>query len=204
MTNNIQMFQYNGLEYNQLNPNLSNLSNNSNQLGGVDSSQYATKEYVDKDKIKWNLYQSKTFSNVVDNSTDVLLDNTKIDELKDSEKVKVVFDNVVFSSIPSSVNYASIIIKITNYNTHNFLSVYKGQSSWPNSMSVPSREIIYDLKDKIFQNASKVEKIYRIEFKNAIFGDSFDIISGNSNYYTINFNEGSYYKSFTWSLYYSS
>jgi hypothetical protein len=164
---------------------------------------YATKEYVDEDKIKWNLYQSKTFSNVVDNSTDVLLDTSKIDELKDSEKVKVVFDNVVFSSIPSSVTYASIIIKITNYNTHKFLSVYKGQSSWPNSMSVPSREIIYDLKDKIFQNASKAEKLYGIEFKNAIFGDSFDIISENSNYYTINFDEGSYYKSFTWSLYYS-
>ena len=41
------MFQYSGSEYNQLNPNLSNLSNNSNQLGGVDSSQYATKTYVD-------------------------------------------------------------------------------------------------------------------------------------------------------------
>lgn len=47
MTNNIQMFQYNGLEYNQLNPSLSNLSNNSNQLGGIESSQWATKEYVD-------------------------------------------------------------------------------------------------------------------------------------------------------------
>ena len=204
MTNNIQMFQYNGLEYNQLNPSLSNLSNNSNQLGGVDSSQYATKEYVDKDKIKWNLYQSKTFSNVVDNSIDVLLDNSKIDELKDSEKVKVVFDNVVFSSIPSSVDFVSIIAKSNNYNHHRFLSVFKGQSSWPASISVPSREIIYDLQEKLFRSASKAENLYKVEFENAIFEVGFVITSGNSSYYIINFDDGSYYKSFTWSLYYSS
>lgn len=47
MTNNIQMYQYSGSQYNQLNPNISNLANNSNQLGGIDSSQYATKEYAD-------------------------------------------------------------------------------------------------------------------------------------------------------------
>ena len=75
---------------------------------------YATKEYVDKDKIKWNLYQSKTFSNVVDNSDGVLLDNSKIDELKDSKKVKVVFDNVVFSSIPSPVSRVGIVLKKAN------------------------------------------------------------------------------------------
>lgn len=47
MINNIQIYQYSGSEYNQLNPNISNLANNSNQLGGIDSSQYATKEYAD-------------------------------------------------------------------------------------------------------------------------------------------------------------
>lgn len=62
MTDSIQMFQYNGSEYNQLNPSLSNLSNNSNQLGGIDSSQYATKEYVSRilssfSKISTGTYQ---------------------------------------------------------------------------------------------------------------------------------------------------
>lgn len=40
------MFQYDGSEYIQLNPNTSNSSYNSNQLGGIESSQYAIKEYV--------------------------------------------------------------------------------------------------------------------------------------------------------------
>lgn len=48
MANNIQMFQYNGLEYNQLIPKFSNTTNNSNQLGGLQSNLYATKEYVEK------------------------------------------------------------------------------------------------------------------------------------------------------------
>lgn len=164
---------------------------------------YATKEYVDKDKIKWNLYQSKTFSNVVDNSDGVLLDNSKIDELKDSKKVKVVFDNVVFSSIPSPVSRVGIVLKKSQYSESPFLSIYKGQSSWPNSISVPSREIIYDLRNKIFYSASKVEKLYMVTFNNATFENEFSFNSESSNYYNINFDEGSYYKSFTWSLYYS-
>ena len=48
MVNNIQTFQYNGSEYNQLIPNFSSTANNSNQLGGVQSNLYATKEYVEK------------------------------------------------------------------------------------------------------------------------------------------------------------
>lgn len=63
MTNNIQMFQYNGSEYNQLNPSLSNLSNNSNQLGGVDSSQYATKEYVNRASSKKLIHNSNVIFN---------------------------------------------------------------------------------------------------------------------------------------------
>lgn len=52
MNNNFQILQYDGSQYNQLTPNLSNISNNSNQLGGVESSQYATKEYADKNSKK--------------------------------------------------------------------------------------------------------------------------------------------------------
>lgn len=43
MSNNIQMFQYDGSNYNQLNPNFANVSNNSFSLGGIESSQYFLK-----------------------------------------------------------------------------------------------------------------------------------------------------------------
>ena len=46
------MFHYNGSQYNQLIPNFSNISTNSTQLGGIESGLYATKEYVDGNKLQ--------------------------------------------------------------------------------------------------------------------------------------------------------
>lgn len=69
------MFQYDGSQYNQLTPNSSNTSINSTQLGGVDSTMYATKEYVDGKDTKYLKTIKGTYTG---NGSDTVIINYEI------------------------------------------------------------------------------------------------------------------------------
>lgn len=113
MSNNIQINQYNGTEYNQLNPNISNLANNSNQLGGIDSSQYATKEYADGINPDFLRYKKiATFGNFngVFNQT-VNLSENKFD-IRNLQSILIKNRNI--NVITSNNTNASFMFKIVD------------------------------------------------------------------------------------------
>ena len=144
MSNNFQMFQYDGSQYNQLVPNHSNIATNSTQLGGVDSTLYATKEYV--------------------NEIDPLFTKHK--------KVATVssYDNVYFSSQIEAKKIISIIYKINDFSA----SIENGKSEESNaslyiyftynSSSIGSFEVIKSMKAKDIKINTIVQK--PVEFYN--------------------------------------
>ena len=80
------MFQYDGSQYNQLTPNSSNTSINSTQLGGVDSTMYATKEYVDGNKLQ--KYQVMTIPATVSEGKQIF----KFDGISDFKYIQIYFN----------------------------------------------------------------------------------------------------------------
>ena len=112
------MFQYNGSEYNQLNPNLSNLSNDSNQLGGVGSSQYATKEYVDgglpfkySDWNTINIERNLTVTNSSEYSENILFNGGTSFE-KGHDLIQYVTDIEVTAK--DGITYTQKILQVEN------------------------------------------------------------------------------------------
>ena len=128
MSNNIQINQYNGTEYNQLNPNISNLANNSNQLGGIDSSQYATKEYADGINPDFLRYKKiATFGNFngVFNQT-VNLGENKFD-IRNLRSVLI--KNININVITSSNCYTYFKFQIGDVTSYSFSSLSTTKSS---------------------------------------------------------------------------
>lgn len=149
MTNNIQMFQYNGSEYNQLNPSLSNLSNNSNQLGGIDSSQYATKGYISGilsnfSKISTGTYQgdgnnTKTINIGFTPKFFVILSNRGTGILLTGSDTGTVFTTDFLKSLEDSdegviitINNSSVTLTARRYNYafNNYTNTEYIKESW--------------------------------------------------------------------------
>lgn len=100
MSNNFQMFQYDGSQYNQLIPNSSNTSINSTQLGGIESNLYATKEYVDRNKLQ--KYQVMAIPANAAEGKQIF----KFDGISDFKYIQIYF----YGAYASNINYFSMYI----------------------------------------------------------------------------------------------